>query len=233
MTSIDTAHTAAMTDQAHLPEHLRVDRHPRWQREGWPTIRGGKSDHRASLPPLPREPRAVATPGPGRRGKGSWSTGYGHSPRKALDETRHATWPQSPTKRRRRQAQPRNHHAVHRRPRRPSTAEHRGPDRGRCRASGVAAPGPPPQEALRSGTCRVHRRPGRRAHAGLRGHGRKAGQAGRAPRVPHLDGKVLIPRDAVERLARGQGQADGVVARIPANALSISSAAWRSEAGMK
>jgi hypothetical protein len=56
MTSIDTAHTAAMTDQAHLPEHLRVDRHPRSQREGWPTIRGGKSDHRASPPVAARTP---------------------------------------------------------------------------------------------------------------------------------------------------------------------------------
>jgi excisionase family DNA binding protein len=53
------------------------------------------------------------------------------------------------------------------------------------------------------------------------------------PRVPHLDGKVLIPRDAVERLAQGQGQVEEAAASLPANARSIRSAAWRPQTAIK
>jgi excisionase family DNA binding protein len=53
------------------------------------------------------------------------------------------------------------------------------------------------------------------------------------PRVPHLGGKILIPRRAVERLASGTDQPDEAVTELPVNARSIRSAAARSDAGMK
>jgi hypothetical protein len=55
---------------------------------------------------------------------------------------------------------------------------------------------------------------------------------GAPPRVPHLDGKVLIPRAAVERLVGANG-VQPAPAPSPASMRSISSAASRSEPGMK
>jgi excisionase family DNA binding protein len=55
---------------------------------------------------------------------------------------------------------------------------------------------------------------------------------GALPRVPHLNGKVLIPRAAVERLVEVNG-AQPAPAPSPASMRSISSAASRSEPGMK
>lgn len=55
---------------------------------------------------------------------------------------------------------------------------------------------------------------------------------GALPRVPHLDGKVLIPRAAVERLVGANG-VQPAPAPSPASMRSISSAASRSEPGMK
>ena len=59
------------------------------------------------------------------------------------------------------------------------------------------------------------------------------------PRIPHVGGKVLIPRQALDRLAGAERpvatQADeGALARVePLSRRSISSAAPRSEPGMK
>ncbi len=45
------------------------------------------------------------------------------------------------------------------------------------------------------------------------------------PRVPHLEGKVLIPRRAVHRLIEGQPAADSSADAAPASSRSIRSAA--------